>query len=180
MHKIDDNLLAAYLEGNLNDKETEMVEQAIDTDKDLQAIVDDWVAIQANIIAQKVKADIAAREHYKTCAGNESVCHSPSPFDTNDAKRKTGGAQKKNWRSIIMAASVFVLAGLAAFWILHKPNDGNYIPYRDSDLNYKYTADTSGIISIELDTIIVDTPEDSIEVLSDYDDFPVHIIVKNH
>ncbi len=187
MHKIDDNLLAAYLEGNLNEKEAEMVEQAIDADKDLQAIVDEWVNIQDNLIARKVKANIAASEEYKVCAGNERVYHSPTPFDAGGASRKKGG-KKKNLRYIIMAASVLVMAGLGIFWILQNSKD---LDYNIEDVNYKLEYDNqhnlqynkpdpSDLISIKPDTIIVDTPEDSIKVVSEYDDYPVYIIVKKH
>ncbi len=187
MHKIDDNLLAAYLEGNLNAAEAEMVEQAIDADKDLQAIVDEWVNIQDNLIAQKVKANITSREAHKVCSGNEGVYHSPVTFDTGGASRKKN-RQKKNWRYVVMAASMLVLVGLGVFWILQNSND---MDYNIEEVNYKleydnqhniqyYKSDSSDLISIESDTIIVDTPEDSIKVMSEYEDYPVHIIVKKH
>lgn len=183
MHKnIDDNLLAAYLEGNLNEEETEMVEQAIDADKDLQAIVDEWLEIQENLIAQEIRLRKVAES--KVSTGYE--CATPSYKSTS--RQTTGGAQKKNWRYVVMAASVLVLVGLGIFWILQNSND---MDYNIEDVNYKleydnqhniqyYKSDSRDLISIESDTIIVDTPEDSIKVMSEYEDYPVRIIVKKH
>lgn len=45
---ISDELLAAYLDGNLSDEQTQFVEEAIESDPKLQWIVDRWIETQTN------------------------------------------------------------------------------------------------------------------------------------
>jgi anti-sigma-K factor RskA len=153
MHKIDDNLLAAYLEGNLDEKEAEMVEQAIDEDEDLQAIVDDWVGIQGNLIAQKARQGLAASE-YNVCAGNEGYCsNNPAP-------------RKKPWRRIIAAASVVLMVGLGVFFYYsineRDARDYNAIPYSESESKGKRWHPNDTIQGLNCHTDSTTTTEDSL------------------
>jgi len=49
MKSIDDNLLAAYLEGNLDEKDTKAVEEIIESDPELIEFIEEWVEINDSI-----------------------------------------------------------------------------------------------------------------------------------
>ena len=98
---IDDELLVAYLEGNLDEKQSEYVEEAIENDPELLNFVEEWVAI------------------------NDDVCI--SLLDKTEQFPATGkivkvAAKKQIWKPLLAAALLLTLLSVLTTVLLKKPD----------------------------------------------------------
>lgn len=149
MSKIDDNTLAAYLEGTLLDEDREWVEHAIEEDEESQAVVDEWIAMADDFRVESTIEDNsdlrmeacrtigAVMEQIKERSGSNMVAaRAAMPA----AERATGrvaampvyeerraGAAKPVKRKVITLRRVLIAASLLAFvsvtgvWLLQSP-----------------------------------------------------------
>lgn len=63
-HIVSDELLAAYLDGTLDEKKTEYVETAIENSPELQWVVDQWIEERTkNFPSTEVESIITAKKH---------------------------------------------------------------------------------------------------------------------
>jgi anti-sigma factor RsiW len=136
MNRIDDNTLAAYLEGSLPDEERILVEQAIEEDDELKAIVDEWISMADDIykvesqdddrelrmeacrniwaVMEQVKRESGAREVVASAAMPERFSHRVA-------------AAKPRWplyRRVLVAASLLAFVSATGIWALRSPEEG--------------------------------------------------------
>lgn len=136
MNRIDDNTLAAYLEGSLPDEERNQVEQAIEEDDELKAIVDEWISMADDIYKVESQDDDrelrmeacrsigAVMEQVKRESGMHEVTASaamPERFSRRVA------AAKPRWplyRRVLVAASLLAFVSATGIWALRSPEEG--------------------------------------------------------
>ena len=137
MKRIDDNTLAAYLEGTLPDEDREWVEQAIEEDDELKAVVDEWIAMSdafcdnsmalnndasrmeacrsIGTVIEQIKAEsgqmrVAAQTAMPAYA-ERAACASPTK------------PKKPIIRRVLIAASLLAFVGVTAIWLLQGPTN---------------------------------------------------------
>lgn len=121
MKTIDDNTLAAYLEGTLPDEEREWAEQAIEEDDELKAVVDEWISMADDLYAgtqQKINNDRELRmEACKSIGTVMEQVKSVSGYYT---------PSKQKWpiyRKILVAASLLSFVSVTGIWLFRSPSD---------------------------------------------------------
>lgn len=143
MNRIDDNTLAAYLEGNLSDEERERVEQAIEEDDELKAVVDEWISMADEMYAstkQEIEDDRELRmeacrsigavmEQVKSESGYyKKAVGADFAVAPNQAEAPTKTSQlKQKWpiyRKILIAASVLAFVSVTGIWLFRSSSDG--------------------------------------------------------
>lgn len=124
MKTIDDNTLTAYLEGSLSDEEREWVEQAIEEDDELKAVVDEWISMADDLYAgtqQKIDDDRELR--MEACKSIGAVM--------DQLKSEHDAAAKHKWlsyRKILVAASLLTFVSVTGIWLLNSSADDVYAP----------------------------------------------------
>lgn len=129
--KISDELLAAYLDGELDEQQSKFVEDSVENSPELQWVVDQWIAEQT-IDCDSTRVDA---ERIKTMA-------------ESDKKVADKHTNKRVWA---IAASILVVIGVS-FPLLFRMNDiSSYsglpmdFPASRCDLEYSYNDQTPGI-----------------------------------
>ena len=101
---IDDELLVAYLEGKLDEKQSEYIEKSIENDPELLNFVKEWVAI------------------------NDDVC--VSLLDKTEQYTSTGriikvAAKKQIWKPLLAAAFLLTLVSVLTSVLLKRPDNSS-------------------------------------------------------
>lgn len=135
MNRIDDNTLAAYLEGSLPDEERNLVEQAIEEDDELKAIVDEWISMADDIYKVESQADDrelrmeacrsigAMMEQVKRESGAREVVASAA-MPERFSRRVAAKSRWPLYRKILVAASVLAFVSATGIWLFQSPEDG--------------------------------------------------------
>lgn len=141
MKSIDSNMLAAYLEGSLEESDARQIEQAIEQDDELKFIVDEWVSM-ADVFLSKSDCE----------NDRESI---------NEACRNIGSVMTKAQRSdkvlllrMLMVASLFAFVSVTAIWL--------FVERGGVDVQ---TLDQPMGVEVIRDTIITDTCAHTLEVI---------------
>ena len=139
MKHIDDNTLAAYLEGTLQEEDREWVEQAIEDDDELKAVVDEWISMADdfcdNTMAQGSPASgmeacrsigkiMEQLKHESAKYGRAATEYAAMPACAAAPAR--GSALKRNWplfRKVIVAACLIAFVGGTGIWLLQGPTE---------------------------------------------------------
>lgn len=139
MSKIDDNTLAAYLEGTLPDEEREWVEQAIEEDEESQAVVDEWIAMADDFCVENaIEDDSELRmEACRTIGEVMNRVKRESEYDQvavraamiAPGKQRTVAAKPTiiemfTVRRVLVAASLLAFVSVTVIWLLNGSNDG--------------------------------------------------------
>lgn len=141
MKSIDDNLLAAYLEGNLDEEDTQAVEEIIESDPELLEFVEEWVAINDTMCAS-----LPWKEEQSPATGEIIMEIIPKP--------------RPVWRPYLIAASLLAVISIPAVLLFRGSHDApgygtSKAPYygspqmnrNSSDLDTVKFKDTITIIS---------------------------------
>ena len=137
MKNLDDNLLAAYLEGNLDEEDTKAVEEIIESDPELIEFIEEWVAINDSICSS-----LPWKEEEETPASGEIVKELiPSP--------------RPSWKPYLIAASLLAFISIPAIILFRTPQGSSYGASKDTTETKVWTpANTNNIDTIQLkDTI---------------------------
>lgn len=103
MKSIDDNLLAAYLEGSLDEEDTKAVEEIIESDPELIEFIEEWVAINDSICSS-----LPWKEEEETPASGEIVKELiPHPHPS--------------WKPYLIAASLLAFVSIPAILLFRNP-----------------------------------------------------------
>lgn len=102
MKNLDDNLLAAYLEGNLDEEDTKAVEEIIESDPELIEFIEEWVAI------------------------NDSICSSlPWKEEGTPASgeivKELIPSLRPSWKPYLIAASLLAFVSIPAILLFRNP-----------------------------------------------------------
>lgn len=120
MKRLDDNLLAAYLEGSLDEEDTKAVEEIIESDPELLDFVAEWVAMNETMLSlpwDEEKSEAtgehvekllplvrpAARPAAKAASGYD---HIPMPDSGYEAASPVASNSRPAWRKFLIAASI--------------------------------------------------------------------------
>lgn len=143
MKRIDDNTLAAYLEGSLPQEEREWVEQTIEDDNELKAVVDEWISMADDFALEQMPKDNNTLQMeacktigkvmeqinrppygYRKAAGAEySPQHAAMPAMKEERKTRPN----RHWptyRRIIVAASLLAFVSVSGIWLFKSPEEG--------------------------------------------------------
>ena len=175
MNRIDDNILAAFLEGSLPDEEREWVEQAVEEDDELKVVVDEWISMADNLYAatkpemgddrelrmeacrsigtvmEQVKRE-SRRHEVAACAAmpeqEERRACAAKPARISSLKQKW-----PTYRKILVAASVLAFVSAAGIWLLRSPDDTiRSAPSFDMPMSGNYKTCEPGFDSTFVDT----------------------------
>lgn len=116
MNSLDDNLLAAYLEGNLDEEDAKAVEEIIESDPRLIEFVKEWVAINDSICSS-----LPYREKETPASGEivkDLIPHS-----------------RPMWRPYLIAASLLAFVSIPAILLFRNPQGAS---------SYSASDDTTG------------------------------------
>ena len=139
MKHMDDNTLAAYLEGTLPEEDREWVEQAIEDDDELKAVVDEWIAM-ADDFCDNTMAQGGPALEMEACRSIGKVMEQLKQESANYGRAATeyaampacasapapGRSLKRKWptyRKILIAASVVAFVGVTGIWLLQGPTE---------------------------------------------------------
>ena len=144
MKHMDDNTLAAYLEGTLPEEDREWVEQAIEDDDELKAVVDEWISMADAFCVEKMMEDnselrMEACRNIKAVmeqidgspnslqkASGANYCDIPRHAEMSTMAEKQTRPFKQKWpmyRKIIVAASLLAFVSVTGIWLLNSPSD---------------------------------------------------------
>ena len=134
MNKIDDNTMAAYLEGSLNDEERERVERIIEGDDELKAVVDEWISMADDLYAKTNQKTADGRElRMEACRSivavmkqmkRESEIHEVAACAANTERAAVNKSRWPLYRKIIVAASIMAIVSAMGIWLFRSPEDG--------------------------------------------------------
>ncbi len=102
MKNLDDNLLAAYLEGNLDEEDTKAVEEIIESDPELIEFIEEWVAINDSICSS-----LPWKEEETPASGEIVKELIPSP--------------RPSWKPYLIAASLLAFVSIPAILLFRNP-----------------------------------------------------------
>lgn len=151
MSKIDDNTLAAYLEGTLSDEDREWVEQAIEEDDEAQAVVDEWISLADSLCVEntigddgelrmeacrtigKVMEQIKERSASNKVAARTAmpaaeratgrVAAMPTYKEIRACAAKPAKRKVITLRRVLIAASLLAFVSVTGVWLLQSPTD---------------------------------------------------------
>lgn len=104
MKSIDDNLLAAYLEGNLDEEDAQAVEEIIESDPELLEVIEEWVAINDTMCAS-----LPWKEEQSAATGETIKEIMPKP--------------RPGWLPYLIAASLLAFISIPAVFLLRGPQN---------------------------------------------------------
>lgn len=138
MSKIDDNTLAAYLEGNLPDEDREWVEKAIEEDEESQAVVDEWIAMADDFCVENAREDdselrmeacrtigevmnrVKRESEYGQVAARAAM---PAEEERRAVASKPTIIKMFTLRRVLVAASLLAFVSVTAVWLFRSPAD---------------------------------------------------------
>lgn len=138
MSKIDDNTLAAYLEGTLPDDDREWVEQAIEEDEESQAVVDEWIAMADDLCVENTIEDdrglrmeacrtigevmdrVKRESEYGQVVARAAM---PAQEERRAAAAKPTIIKMFTLRKVLVAASLLAFVSVTAVWLFKSPAD---------------------------------------------------------
>ena len=138
MSKIDDNTLAAYLDGNLPDEDREWVEKAIEEDEESQAVVDEWIAMADDFCVENALDDdndlrmeacrtigevmnrVKRESEYGQVAARAAM---PTQEEQRAVAAKPTIIKMFTLRRVLVAASLLAFVSVTAVWLLQSPAD---------------------------------------------------------
>ena len=138
MSKIDDNTLAAYLEGTLSDEDREWVEQSIEEDEESQAVVDEWIAMADDFCVENALEDDSEllMEACRTIGEVMNRVKRESKYGQVAARAAMPAQEKQRsvadkppiikmftLRRILVAASLLAFVSVTAVWLFRSPAD---------------------------------------------------------
>lgn len=104
MKSLDDNLLAAYLEGSLDEEDTKAVEEIIESDPELMEFIEEWVAINDSICSS-----LPWKEEETPASGEIVKKLFPSP--------------RPSWKPYLIAASLLAFVSIPAILLFRNPQE---------------------------------------------------------
>lgn len=117
--QIDNNKLAAYLDGTLSKKEREKVEEAIEHSDELKAVVDEWILMSDDMCNDECQED--DRDLRKeACECIHSVMHIIKQSEYK-IQEKSASSHKYIYRKFLVAASILVFVSAAIMWMFNSP-----------------------------------------------------------
>ena len=139
MKHIDDNTLAAYLEGTLPDSDRKWVEQAIEENDELKSVVDEWIALSdvfctnsmpLNNNESRMEACHSINKVIEQLKAESGQLRVAAPAAMPAYTERAGSAppskpRKFVIRKALIAASVLAFVGVTAIWILQSPPDAS-------------------------------------------------------
>ena len=145
MKHMDDNTLAAYLEGTLPEEDREWVEQAIEDDDELKAVVDEWISM-ADDFCDNTMAQGSHASEMEACRSIGKVIVQLKQESANYGRAATeyaampacasapapGRSLKRKWptyRKILIAASVVAFVGVTGIWLLQGPTERSALSF---------------------------------------------------
>lgn len=138
MSKIDDNTLAAYLEGTLPDKDREWVEKAIEEDEESQAVVDEWIAMADDLCVENALDDdselrieacrtigevmnrVKRESEYGQVAARAAM---PAQEEHRAVVAKPAIIKMFTLRRVLVAASLLAFVSVTVVWLFKSPAD---------------------------------------------------------
>lgn len=136
MKSIDDNLLAAYLEGRLNEEDAKTVEEIIESDPELLDFVAEWVALNETMLSlpKEEEEAVATGEHVKTllpfvrpvarvasrpaARAASDYDHMPTLAPSCEQTRSAAGSSRPKWQKILIAASVLAFISIPMIMLI--------------------------------------------------------------
>lgn len=179
MKRIDDNTLAAYLEGILSDEERERVELAVEENDELKAIVDGWISMADDLYAstkQEMEDDrelrmeacrniktvmekVKLESGYKKMAAGAEYAAMPSKAAMPVMDEDGSSSLRRKWplyRRILLAASVLAFVSATGIWLLRSPEDGlRSAPSFDMPMDGDTMTCEPGLDTTNVDTIVL-------------------------
>lgn len=107
MKEIDENLLSSYLEGNLDEEQAQEIEELIETNPELLALVEEWVTVNDTI-----------------CSSLQRDQSKADTSSTNDAIRYPN--HFRAWKTLLIAASILAFISIPAILIINNSTSPNY------------------------------------------------------
>ena len=160
MNQIDDNTLAAYLECTLSDEERERVEQAIEEDDELKAVVDEWLSMADCFCAEYRMAD-DSNYRMEACSTIGEVMSGlerepdARQVTTSGTSQVVGSKPVRHnvftIKRILVAASLLVFVSVVATLILKGSDEGG-VPSFDVPMG-GYTFDVLMSDSVDVDSV---------------------------
>ena len=170
MNRIDDNTLAAYLEGSLPEDEKLIVDKAVENDDELKAVVDNWIAMADDLYAAKYQEyDEATQQEANRsiaavmqkvrrraqAADRVACCQAPARAYSMPHKRKLEEetSKKKGWplyQKIIVAASLVAFVGATGVVLLNLNSNA------PSSMKSAISLDGCSTYPMDEDTIVMD------------------------
>lgn len=166
MKRIDDNLLAAYLEGSLDEEENKAVEEIIESDPELLKFVAEWVALNETMLSLPKDEEQfeATGEHIekllpyvrpetrvphpdiRVASGYDYM---PTPAPSYEAARPAAGNSRHVWRKFLVAASILAFICIPMIILIRHQQSilpsGSPTHYGTSDETlHTWTPDTTG------------------------------------
>lgn len=129
MNRLDDNMLAAYLEGSLSEEEREWVEKEIEEDDELKDIVDEWISMADDLYAETQQGNFDVKSvQMEACESigrvmeqvkRETDCNKVSACDGMPRIVKRAALQKRRswYQVIIVAASLLAFISVTGLLI---------------------------------------------------------------
>lgn len=154
MKRIDDNLLAAYLEGSLDEEESRAVEEIIESDPELLDFVAEWVALNETMLSlprEEGKA-VATGEHVEELlpfvrpvplVADRPAARAASGYDqmsttapSYEAARPAAGNSRPVWRKFLVAASILAFVCIPMIILMrHQQPEDLYEPINRDNWN---------------------------------------------
>lgn len=138
MSRIDDNTLAAYLEGTLSEEDRELVEHAVEEDDELKEIVDEWIYMADAFVYNNIQEDdkelrmeacrtigevmkrVKRESEYNRVAARAAM---PAQEEHCAVAAKPPIIKMFAIRRILVAASLLAFVSVTAIWMFQSPAD---------------------------------------------------------
>lgn len=181
-NKVSADKLSAYLDGTLSEQETAEVDAIVDGDKELQAVVDEYLSIQFELHNSKVQKQDDKTINMVAISAIQEAMDKVSEINqqqvvacpANSARAASGGRNRRQGMRIMLGAACVIAAVVGGIVLLTPPsiqmNGDMAMPMsRDAGVVFGDEVDYASELA-ELDSII-EQKEDSLPSVTFFDRF---------